>query len=464
MGLRIDPGSGGQFRDVVQKIMEAESKPVRTLEARKAKEDARMKLFTEFKTKVSGMGPLLADIATFRKFRELKADAGDGDNLISVSLDKDRAEAGKYLMEIDQLAQRSSSISNGFEDPDSNSLGIGFITMTLANGKTDEIYIDEKNCSLRGIAALINHRRNSSVQAAVIKDASEPDAPWKLIISAKKDGEFNQVDFPQFYFLDGANDFYVNDDHDAANAEITIDDFPIELESNDVNDFLPGVNIHLKQANPDLPFTLTISEDYPKIAAKVKSLLDQVNQVLQFIYKQNAIDQHSDTSTTFAGDSTLQGLEYLLRNVFHQGYEVYDEESGQTEVVHLSNIGIEFEKSGVVTMKTDKFIKHLEANFVVIADAFTTEDGFVATLKEVLDTYSTPGMGFLSVKEEGLRSRIREMDRQIDAKSRFLDKKKQDVVGKFARLEATLANLQKQQQYLASTLPSGGGISQLIGG
>ena len=51
MGLRFDPIGGGQFKQAVKAIMEAEAQPLKTLEARKGKEESKMKLFQDFKTK-----------------------------------------------------------------------------------------------------------------------------------------------------------------------------------------------------------------------------------------------------------------------------------------------------------------------------------------------------------------------------------------------------------------------------
>ncbi len=466
MGLRADPIGGGQFKQAVQQIIEAESQPIKSLQARKAKDDARLKLFQEFKTKFSGLDKVLSDFSTFRKFRELKADLGDGANIISLTLDKEKAEPGQYTMQVDELAARTSTISNGFTDANDPGLGMGFITMNLQNGDSTEIYVDDKNSSLYGIASLINREPNSPVQASVIKDDSTPDTPWKLMFTGKKDGATNQIDFPDFYFLDGAEEFYIDDDREAKNAQITLDGFPIELQSNDTTDFLPGVNIHLKQAKPDQPFTITITEDFQKISGKVKGLVDQINQILQFITKQNSIDEHTDTSSSFAGDTSLQSIEYQIRNVLQKGFPTNAEGSDRTAILHLSDLGVEFEKTGQLTFKEDKFNHTLEKNFDAISQSIIGPNGFVSQLRVLFDNYMRGGTGTLSVKEQALRARIKTVDDQIDQKTRNLEKKKQDVVAQFARLEGTLGNLQRQQQYLSASLPSGGGgnlVSQLLG-
>ncbi len=240
-----------------------------------------------------------------------------------MTIDKDKAQPGNYNLEISQLAARSSAISNGHPDPDKPSLGQGFITMTAPNGDSKEIYVEEGQSSLRGIANLINKETDFPVRAAVVQDASSGDDQWKLILTSKNEGADNQVDFPEFYFLDGDHDFYMDDNHEAQNARIKVDGFEIDAPSNQIQDFLPGVNLTLKQAKEGQAINLTITEDLQKISGKVKAFVDRTNDILGFITKQNSIDDKSDTRTTFAGDTGLQNVEFRLRNLLQEGFPVY---------------------------------------------------------------------------------------------------------------------------------------------
>jgi flagellar hook-associated protein 2 len=467
VGLRFDPIGGGQFKQALKTIIEVERQPIQNLEVRKQREEARMKLFQEFKGKFSGMDKALAEFSNFNKFRELKVDLGDGQNYVGVTLDKDRAEPGTYTIQVDQLAKKSSIISNGFEDPDEQLLGVGFVVVYLRNGESKEVFIDSDHASLRGVAEMINREKDSPIRASVIRDLAEPDAPWKLILSGKKDGFDDHVEFPEFYFLDGAQDIYIDDESEAQNALITLDGFPIEAESNAIKDFVTGVNLHLKQARPDQPFTITITEDYQKISGKVKGMIDQINGILDFINKQNKVDEKSDTRTTFAGDTSLQTIEYRLRNLLHEGFPVGDPEGEDFRFVFLSEIGVEFGKDGLLAFKEEKFQKLMETDFSGIAEMITGEYGFASQLRAVIGSYSRVPDGLLGVREAGLRSRIRKLDDDIAQKERRLEQRSQALTEKFSRLQASLGNLQKQQQYLSATLPGGGGgnlVSQLLGG
>ncbi len=466
MGLRFDPVGGGQFKQAVQQLIEIENQPIKAMQARKAKEDTRMKLFQEFKGKFGGLDKAIAEISTFRKLRELKVDLGDGANLVSATLDKEKAEPGTYEIEVDQLAVRTSAISNGFSDPNDNSMGMGFLSFETESGESFQIYIDDKDSSLRGIATVLNRDPKCPVRGSVVKDDSDPDAPWKLVLTAKQEGAANQINTPEFSF-DGSNEISIEDAREAQNAELTLDGFPLESGTNNIADFLPGVNLHLKQAKPEQPFTMTITEDYQKISGKVKTLIDQVNQVLQFIIKQNTIDEKSDTTTTFAGDSSLQSMEYRIRNCLHEGYPSGDPSvDDNVPLVFLTELGIEFEKSGLITFKEDKFNKTMEKSFDSIAQAISGPAGLANKLRRIIDGYTRNGDGMLSVKEQGIRQRIKQIDDQIDNKTRLVEQKQQAIVEQFSRLEGTLGNLQRQQQQLTASLggSSGGGVAQLLGG
>jgi flagellar hook-associated protein 2 len=467
VGLRFDPIGGGQFKLAVKQIIEAEGQPIKALEVRKGREDSKLKLFQEFKSKFAGIDKALGDLSSFNKFRELKVDLGEGSNLVSVTLDKEKAQPGSYQIEVDQLAARTSVISNGFESADEPVMGIGFVNLQLGNGETSEIFVDDDDSSLKGIAALINKQADSPIRASVIQDAGDKEAPWKLIMTAKKEGAENAVTFPEFYFLDGSSDFYIDDTHDARNAQVQMDGFAVELPSNDMPDFLPGVNLHLKAAKPDQPFNLMITQDYQKIAGKVKGLVDEINKVLEFITKQNQIDEKTDTRTTFAGDTSLQSIEYRMRNLMHEGYPVGDEEKGNFRVIFLNQLGVEFEKTGQLAFKEEKFQKNLEKDFEGISEAISGGAGFAQQMHHALDDFLRTGSGVLATREAGMRTRIKDIDKQIAYKQAALDRRTQSLTDQFSRLEASLSAMQRQGQALSAAMPSGGGgnlVSQLLGG
>lgn len=466
MGLRFD-ASGGQMNQALKAIMEAERQPIKALEVRKGKEEQRMKLFQEFKGKFANFDKTLSEFSDFNKFKEYKVDLGDGANNLAVTIEKDKVQPGSYDIEIASLAKRSSIISNGFENPDETNLGVGYIVAHNAKGDKEEIYIDSKSASLNGIAAAINRKTDSSVKATVIKDSSNPDEPWRLIISAKKDGIEDEVEFPQFYFLDGGRDLEVKQNNEAKNAVLKVDGFEVESSGNKIPNFLSGVNLDLKQAKEGQAFTVTISEDITKMAGKMKGLVDQINGILEFINKQNSVDDKTDTSAGFTGDTSLQTIEYRIRNLMHEGFPVWEgaDDSAKPRIVFLNQMGITFEKNGSLAFSEEKFAKAVQSDFNGVSQAISGEYGFATQIRTVMANYTRPGNGLLASRETSIKGRITRINQDIEAKERLVQRKGESLTQQFSRMQSTMQNMQSQQQYLQASMGGGGNpIAQLMGG
>lgn len=463
--MKLEGMGGGQFKPLIQQILDQEGQPVRQLEARKLKEEAKLKLFQDFKTKFQQLDRVLKPLSTPRQFREFKVDLGAGKDLVSVTLDKDLAEPGQYELEVEALAQRSALISQGFSSEETF-VGSGFLLLENAEtGQRTEIPIADDQGTLRGLARAINQHPSSPVRAAIIQDASDPALPWKLLMTAKKEGVGEQIDFPSFYLSGGEEDFFIDEERSSQNATLLLDGFEIEAPSNQISNFLPGVNLKLLQKKEDSPFILSITEDYEKMTSKVQDLIQQINPVLEFIIKQNMMDDKTDTSVTFGGDTSLQMVEYQIRQLIHAPYAVVESETEEEWSLQMGELGIEFDKNGLLTFKPERFQKQMEDRPGLVFQAISGPEGFVNKLAQLTFHYTRLFGGGLALKEQGLRSRMDDLDRQIDQKSRYLDQRKQHLIQQFSRLESTLAGLQNQQASLGAVLPgAGAGMAQLIAG
>ena len=150
----------------------------------------------------------------------------------------------------------------------------------------------------------------------------------------------------------------------------------------------------------------------------------------------------------------------------HEGFGAHFESEDAFKIYHLSDIGIEFDKKGALSIKEDKFQKYLEGDFEGIAEALSGEKGFVAQLKQVMDGYTEVGTGLFSSRDRSIQTRIKQIDDNIASKQRNLEKKTESLTSQFSRLQGSLSDMQRQQSYISSTLGGGGGnpISQLLGG
>jgi flagellar hook-associated protein 2 len=450
--ISLGPMASGLPRDLIQRLVEAEREPIRKLESRKKDEEGRLKLAQDLSTKVGDIAASLKDLTRFRSFRDLMP-VNSKPELMDVAVDKTLAEPGSYQIEVVQLAGQSSMMSNGFEDPNDTEAGAGYFSYELPNGDVKEVYISPENSTLEGIAKAINSQRDLDLHAIVVDDGTGSETPWRLIVNHKKTGETNDAEFPNFYFVDGDEDFYMDQERIAQNSKLRVNGFEVEFEGNKITTLLPGVTIDLKDAAPGKEFTLKVQEDTKSIRGKVEGMVAKLNEVLGFIQQQNKLDKDSNTRNTLGGDITLQTLEYKVRTLVTTPIET------EFGAVRMQDLGVMFNRTGLLDFNGEKLEKTMAENFVAVSQFFVGledgGDGFASRLEGTVRNM-TRDNGVVFSRLDGIKRRIRDIDRQIEMKERQIEKTEQSLKEKFSRLEGTVANLKAQQAQVAGALGGGG--------
>ena len=420
------------------------------MEERKGKVDAKKKLVGELTQLMTDLKKNILANGNARSLRELKVNTNN--NIVNVTVDKNVANPANYQFEVVQLAQKSSALSSGFEDKDESYVGVGYIQYTLPNGDEREVYIDSDNSSLSKIARLINKDPDNGMNATVINDGSGSDAPWRLLLSLNETGDEQLATFPYFYFVDGEDDLYLEQERPAQDAIVKIDGFEVEVPANKVTDLLPGVTIDLKKAIPGEEFSLKIDEDTQAVAEKVVNFVDSVNAVISFIRKQNTMDETTDTSKTLGGDILLQTIEGRLRSSIFKDIET---SAGYRRV---SDIGISFQRDGSLKFDSAKFQASLDNDYKVTAEVLTgyfkedgtKSNGIIDNLNEFVSRALKFPDGILPTRSKGLESKIDQIDRRIEQKNRMIEDKEKNLKNKFARLEGTISRIQSQSSGLSA--------------
>ncbi|MAZ48804.1 MAG: hypothetical protein CME65_09580 [Halobacteriovoraceae bacterium] len=457
MGIAFGSINSGLPKDIVKQIVEAEKLPLKKMEVRKGKIENKKALLNDLWERVKKLeGSVYANKGA-RSFREFNVNiSGDG---IAASVDKNVAEPGTYQIEVLQLAQKSSAISNGVEDKDKTYVGVGYLQYELPDGTSKEIYIDEDHATLEGIAKLINKDSNNGMHANVVNSGDGTDEPWKIIITLDETGDGQRATFPNLYLVDGEVDIWFDGEREAQDAKIKLDGFEIELPSNKTTELIPGVTLDLKRAKKGDELTLEITEDTAKMADKIDDMVNNINEVIAFIKEQNNLDESSDTSQTLGGDITLQTLESRLRST------VFANVTTEFGSVRIGDLGLQFQRDGMLKLDKEKFQAKLDENIElvnqVVNGRYSVEngkiDGFVDNLERLVrDATKRPG-GILSSRRDGLDSKIRQIDRRIESAERRIKRKEENLKGKFARLEETISRIKTQGSGLAGL--QGGGFN-----
>jgi flagellar hook-associated protein 2 len=450
LGISFGSINSGLPKDIVQQIVEAEKMPIKQMEARKGKVDAKKNLVGQLTTLIENMRGEVLKNKSERSLRELAINTGENTN-IAVSADKNVALPGKHQLEVLQLAQNSSAISNGVEDKDKTYVGVGYIKAVMPNGDEKEIYIDEEHASLSGIAKLINNEADLGMRATVVNDGKGEDEPWRLMITMAETGDDSKAEFPYLYLVDGEVDLYFDQERPAQDAKIKLDGFEIEVPSNKVTDLIPGLTIDLKKAKPGEEINLEVTEDVAKIGGKFQGLIDNMNNVLKFIKEQNTLDDKSDTSSSLGGDLILSTIEGKIRSA------VFTPIMTDSGPMRMGDLGVTFQRDGLLKFDSAKFEAALSKDYKSVSQTLTGKYdpavgktmGFMDILDDTAKTLTSPPNGILPSRKSGLTTQIGQIDRQIQTRERMIARKEEVLKAKFARLEETISKIKGQGAGLA---------------
>jgi flagellar hook-associated protein 2 len=456
--IRMTGMASGLPPNIVETILEAERIPIKNQEGNREKIQSRLKLVQDLETKISDIDKSISELVGTRGFMNNKLISGDP-NVVTGSADPEAPVTGSWNIEVLQLPQKASAVTNGFPDRDTTEVGVGYIKFETPEG-SKEVYISGKDTTLDGVAKAVN-QSGLGVRASVITDRADKENPFKLLIAGLSTGDEKQVIFPTVYMLDGDQDLYFDQTKAAQNGRIKVDGFEFEVSENTIRDIIPGVTLELRQAAPGREITISVKEDYEVIVGKIEEFVKATNGVLSFIQQQNNVNEKTDTSKTLGGDSLLRSIESRLRNLAQT--PLYGIEG---PVKRLSEIGISFQRNGVLQFDKKKLDSMLAKNAkdvgtFLAGDGFTV--GFIPTLRREISNFTNQAFGPLANRKKGLQDKINSINKSIENKERALGRKEEALRRQFANLEEKMSKLQQQGAAVAAIGGGGGGGMPKLG-
>ncbi len=442
-GIRISGLASGLPPNLVDQVVEAERIPVKTMKEKKTGIEDKVKLVTDFETKVTDISKNLGQLIGAKGFVDKKFESSFPD-IISGTVDPDVAETGEFSLEVLQLAGKPSVVTNGFPDKDQTTMGVGYIKFATPEGEK-EVYITEENSTLDKIAQTINSA-SVGVRATVINDRTDKDESYKLEISGIKTGDDNTVKFPTVYMLDGHRDFQFTKENPAQNAKVKLDGHEFELTDNKVSDLIPGVTLDLKQAKVGQEVRMNVTENHEVIAGKLKTFVDSYNAALSFIQAQHKLTPDKDGNPhlgPLGGDSMLRMTESRLRSI------IQDSQDTDSKFKRVIELGIEFTRSGTLQLNQDKFNKIVASDpqdVVKFLRGDLVSKGFIPSMKKKLEAITDPTVGVVTNRKKNYQDRVGQIDKQIENKERSLSKREEQIRKQFSRMEEAMSKMKAQGQ------------------
>lgn len=460
-GMSFIGSYSGIDQSTIDKLMEAERMPLRSLANKKVSITEKKDAWKDVNTRLNSLFEKMKALKTSSSFNTKNATSSD-DKYVSMSAGNSAAE-GKYNINIKQLATNTTVVGEKIENEYASEKG-GTFTITNKDGNTVDIKVEPKS-SLRDVVENINKTtKETGVSASVVDN--------RIVLSDIKTGDrdikLNNIKTNR----DILNDIGLSSDKEwdketgmgmknGQDAIFTVNDIEITRSSNKITDAIDGIVINLNKAHDTgQSDTVNITSDTEKAAKAVQDFVDQYNSTMKFIEEKTAAGDPKvpGSKGSLAGESSLIRLQSSLRTMVTDSLN-----AGGSTIKDASQIGIStFDKFGALTFDKGKFLEELGKDKDNVMNFFNPKEGkgLVDRVNDYIDGFISKSDGIIKDKNESFERSLKDLTSRIESFEARMVKKEAYYVKTFTALDLAMMKAEDQMGWLQGQVDSMNGMKR----
>ncbi len=426
--------TGLDTASIVDQLVEIKRAPIYRLQDDTKSYQNQITALDTLKTKLLALQTAAQAIDTANEFSSLAASSSD-DTILGVTAGTDAA-AGSYDIVVNSLATAQKDISQGY-DSTSTSVGEGIISFTV-NGTTTDLNLTGFN-SLESLKNQINNDV-PGVNASIVFDGASTGG-YHLVLSSTEAGSDGAYTVDMSGMSGGTTPILANEQV-AEDASLTIDGIAVTATSNNSSDVISGLTLNLKSADIGTTVHVNVSMDTEGISEKVSSMVDAYNDLFTYINSQN------EKEADLRSNPTLRSVGNRVENLFISGLS-----GGLGDITNFFQVGItRGDDRQLVFDKTD-FADAIASDFSGARDLFIEREGNLGKmylLDSAIDDMTDNFEGLFKISTDSLNRKIDYADDSIARYERSVESYRTTMERKFTAMEAMVAQLQAQGNYLGT--------------
>jgi len=458
-------GSGLDVNSIVTQLLALERKPIDLLDASKSRLDAQLSSYGKLQASLSAVRDAARSLTDTGTWARSTVTSSDGAAVSAVS--SGSSAPGNYAVMVTRLAAAQSVTSATLPTP-ASIVGTGTLTIELGRWFTDppdftpnagassvSIAIGAGDNTLEKIRDKIN-ASDAGVMASVVNDSSGSrlairsketgvENGFRIAVSDDDGNNGDGTGLSMLAFDPVAGTSQLAQAQAAANAQLTINNIPIDSASNTLTDVLDGLTVRISRVTA-APVDLAVSRDVESIKKTITTFAEAYNSLVQLMREQTGYNEGSKTAGTLQGDRTAVGLLNKLRTM------VGGSSGATTAFTRLADIGLEPQRDGTLKVndgKLDSALGRIEDlnDFFARDDVGTANDGFGTLLRQFADM--TLGVdGAIAVKQQGLQDRIDGIAERTAMMEDRLVLTEKRLREQYTKLDSNMAMLNSLQTYV----------------
>ncbi len=444
--------SGIDSAKIIEQLMAVERKPVENLKSKKSDYNAKISQWGNISNLLNNLKNSLTNL---KKINLVSFSAQSSNTNILTATASSNALEGSYNIKVNSLASAQSVYSMAYSSVDAAVADLGSnpiqkLMIKVGNSEEKVITIDSSNNSLSALKDAINNA-GINVKANIINDGTG----YRLVVSSTNMGSENKIVIkvdenndglfetsPEETDNVGLSSLAFNPTYDsngdvsggvanltqarpAKDASLEIDGVAVTRTKNEISDLINGVTIKLQNISDGQSVTLNVSKDVSTATKSLNNFVSAYNNLMNALKDAKLKD-----------DAISRQIMGSVRNILTGLY------NGKT----LTNLGLNHDKTGVLSLDSAKFESALKADFntvsnVVDAMANAMENNVKIYLDKVIPS-----------RKENYTKQIENIEKKIEIIEKRLEKTEADLRKSFYQLEKTIGSLQRSGDYLTQTL------------
>ncbi len=454
-------GSGIDISGLVSQLVEAERAPQENrLALKEAKAQSRLSAFGSLKSSLESFQNSLEKLTEVETFQKRSTSVSDED-VFTVSADTS-AVAGKYAVQVEQLATNHKLASGAFTDADT-SVGTGELSFTV-NGESFSISVEEGSDSLADIRDAINSAEdNTGVTASIVNDQDGAH----LVFSAVDSGAENAISVTVTTDGGDTGDLSVlafdpedipgsglTEKVEALDTTVIVDGFTQTSPNLSLSGMIEGVDFTIKEARPGETIDLEVKLDTGAVSNAVKNFVSTYNNLIGTLNSLTSYDPETKQAGVLQGDFTSRSIASRLRQEIGGVVEGLD-----PALDSLAEIGITTGDNGKLELDAEKLNAVIESDFEAISNLFGGDNGFAARLSNSVESFVQSG-GILDSRTDSLKSSISRIGDQRDALDRRMEVIEARYAAQFNAMDALVSQLTTTGDFLTQQLANLPGVAK----
>jgi flagellar hook-associated protein 2 len=429
--------SGLDTNSIIDQLVKLESAPLDRLRARQGGIKTQISALADIVAKLSDLGSAASDLGSNGVLAAKAVSTNDA----FTALPGSAAVAGRYSIEVSQLARASKWRSAGFA-PGAGHPG-GSLALTV-KGKTYDAIAVTAGASLEDVASAIR-ALGAPVSAVVLNTGTQS----YLSVTAMDTGlpagggAALRVDFTPDVAPAPGDPPTWSETQTALNATVVVDGLPFSRSSNTISDVVPGTTLSLRKGGAPAE-DLVVATDPDATQARLQRFVDAYNGVMKLVQRQLNPSKDTDRGASLAGDPAVRTLQSKLQRLLTT-------QIGGSTVRTLADVGVKTARDGSLSLDETTLQAALGRDPGSVNALFSTAStGVSALVKSLVDLQTRAGDGALTARQGGLGDTVKAMDDQADALQRRIDAFRDNLVKQFTAMEGTVSGLKSIGNFLAA--------------